>query len=340
MDNITTVGIDLAKNVFQIHGIDPDGKILLRKKLKRSEVLPFFSDLPPCLIGMEACSSAHHWGRTLRKMGHDVKLMPAVYVKPYVKRQKNDAADAEAICEAVTRPTMRFVSIKSEAQQAVLMMHRTRQLLVRQRTMMVNALRAHLAELGIISRQGIIGAKQLIALIECDGDESIPSDARTALKPLVRQLHCIQEEVDSLEKSINDWHKASKLSRRLETIPGIGPITASALAATVTDPSLFKSGRQLAAWIGLVPRQNSSGGKMHLGRITKQGDPYLRRLLVLGAHAVLRFSKNGKSASTRWAAKMLDRKPYMVCAVALANKMARIAWAIMVRGTTFEGKTV
>ena len=336
MKVVTTIGVDIAKNVFQIHGIDAEGKVLFRRKLKRCDFLTFFSNLNSCLIGMEACSSAHHWGRELTKLGHSVKLMPAIYVKPYVKRQKNDATDAEAICEAVTRPTMRFVAIKSEDQKAVLMMHRARQLLIRQRTMIVNALRAHIAELGMVSRQGIAGANQLIELVECEGDESIPVVARTALKPLVRQLRIVQQEVDHLQDAIHDWHKQSDLSKRLETIPGIGPITASALAATVTNPEVFKSGRQLAAWIGLVPRQNSSGGKIRLGRITKQGDPYLRRLLVLGAHAVLRFSRQGKPVSTRWAANLLERKPYMVCAVALANKMARIVWAIMMHGSKFE----
>lgn len=336
MKELATIGVDIAKNVFQLHGIDAEGNVILRRKVKRRDFLTFFTNLHSCLIGMEACSSAHHWGRELTELGHSVKLMPAVYVKPYVKRQKNDATDAEAICEAVTRPTMRFVEIKSEDQQAVLMMHRARQLLIRQRTMLVNALRAHIAELGMVSRQGITGANQLIALIECEEDKSIPNVARTALTPLVRQLRTIQREVDHLQDAIQDWHKQSDLSMRLETIPGIGPITASALAATVTNPEVFKSGRQLAAWIGLVPRQNSSGGKTRLGRITKQGDPYLRRLLVLGAHAVLRFRQHGKAASTRWAASLLERKPYMVCAVALANKMARVVWAIMMHGSKFE----
>ena len=303
MKVVTTIGVDIAKNVFQIHGIDAEGKVLFRRKLKRRDFLDFFSNLHCCLIGMEACSSAHHWGRELTRLGHNVKLMPAVYVKPYVKRQKNDATDAEAICEAVTRPTMRFVEIKSEDQQAVLMMHRARQLLIRQRTMIVNALRAHIAELGMVSRQGIAGANQLIELVECEDDESIPVVARTALKPLVRQLRTVQQEVDHLQDAILDWHKQSDLSKRLETIPGIGPITASALAATVTNPEVFKFGRQLAAWIGLVPRQNSSGGKIRLGRITKQGDPYLRRLLVLGAHAVLRFSRQGKPVSVMFGPK-------------------------------------
>lgn len=280
----------------------------------------------------------HHWARELGKLGHKVRLMPAVYVKPYVKRQKNDATVAEAICEAVTRPTIRFVPMKSEEQQAVIMMHRAREQLVRQRTMTVNAIRAHAAELGLVSRQGIAGMIQLVAVIECEEDESLPAAARTALLPMVRQMKAIQNEVEGLEKSIHAWHKQSDLSLRLETIPGIGPIIASALSATIIDPRIFKSGRQLAAWIGLVPRQNSSGGKIRLGRTTKQGDPYLWRLLVIGAHAVLRFARKGKAKTTQWAADLLERKPYMVAAVALANKMARIAWAVMVHGSTFNGQ--
>ncbi len=262
--------------------------------------------------------------------------MPASYVKPYVKRQKNDATDAEAICEAVTRPTMRFVPVKSEEQQSVLMLHRVRELLIRQRTMLVNALRGHLAEFGIVTRQGIAGVGMLIALVDDDDHDLIPPLSRSALLPLIGQLREVHEKVSELDRQIHAWHRSNELSRRLETIPGIGPITASAIAATVTDASLFKSGRQLAAWIGLVPRQNSSGGKDRLGRISKQGDPYLRRLLVVGAHAVLRFSGKAKVAPTRWAAELLVKKPYNVVAVALANKMARIVWALMTTGRRFE----
>lgn len=276
------------------------------RKLRRDDVVGFFKALPSCLIGIEACATGHHWARVLRALGHEVRLMPASYVKPYVKRQKNDATDAEAICEAVTRPTMRFVPVKSEDQQSVLMLHRVRELLIRQRTMLVNALRGHLAEFGIVTQQGIAGAGMLIALIE-DGD-LIPSLARSALLPLIGQLREVHEKVSEMDRQIHAWHRSNGLSRRLETIPGIGPITASALAATVTDASLFKSARQLAAWIGLVQRQNSSGGKDRLGRISKQGDPYLRRLLVVGAHAVLRFSRKAKTAPTRWAAGLLVQR--------------------------------
>lgn len=335
MEKITTVGLDIAKHVFQVHGVNDVGAVVARRKLRRDDVAGFFKALPPCLIGIEACATGHHWARILMALGHEVRLMPASYVKPYVKRQKNDATDAEAICEAVARPTMRFVPVKSEEQQSVLMLHRVRELLIRQRTMLVNALRGHLAEFGIVTRQGIAGVGTLIALVEGD-HVLIPPLARSALLSLIRQLREVHEKVSEMDRQIHAWHRSNELSRRLETIPGIGPITASAIAATVTDASLFKSGRQLAAWIGLVPRQNSSGGKDRLGRISKQGDPYLRRLLVVGAHAVLRFSRNAKVAPTRWAAELLAKKPYNVVAVALANKMARIVWALMRTGRRFE----
>lgn len=336
MEKVSTIGLDIAKHVFQVHGVDVDGSVIVRRKLRRDDVVKFFESRPTYLIGIEACATGHHWARVLGALGHEVRLMPAAYVKPYLKRQKNDATDAEAICEAVTRPTMRFVPVKSEEQQGVLMLHRVRELLVRQRTMLVNALRGHLAEFGIVTRQGIVGVGTLIALVEDDDHDLIASLAREALLPLVAQLRDIHERTAAMDRRIHAWHRSNELSRRLETIPGIGPITASAIAATVTDASLFKSGRQLAAWLGLVPRQNSSGGKERLGRITKQGDPYIRRLLVIGAHAVLRFSRTGKAPPTRWAAGLLVRKPYNVVAVALANKMARIAWAIMTTGKRFE----
>ncbi|ESY79945.1 transposase IS110 [Mesorhizobium sp. LNHC220B00] len=335
MEKVSTIGLDVAKHVFQVHGVDAQGAVVVRRKLRREDVVAFFTSLPACLIGIEACATSHHWARVLTALGHEVRLMPASYVKPYVKRQKNDASDAEAICEAVTRPTMRFVPTKSEEQQSVLMLHRVRELLIRQRTMLVNALRGHLAELGIITRQGATGLSMLVALVEDEGHDLIPPLARSALFLLVQQLREVHEKVCELDRQIHIWHRSHELSRRLETIPGIGPITASAIVATVTDASLFKSGRQLAAWLGLVPRQNSSGGKDRLGRISKQGDPYIRRLLVVGAHAVLRFRRKGKAAPTRWAAELLAKKPYNVVAVALANKMARIVWALMTTGKRF-----
>lgn len=336
MEQVSTIGLDIAKHVFQVHGVNAVGAVVVRRKLRRDDVAGFFRALPPCLIGIEACASGHHWARVLMALGHEVRLMPASYVKPYVKRQKNDATDAEAICEAVARPTMRFVPVKSEEQQSVLMLHRVRELLIRQRTMLVNALRGHLAEFGIVTRQGIVGVGMLIALVEDDGHNLIPPLARSALLSLIGQLREVHEKVGEMDRQIHAWHRSNELSRRLETIPGIGPITASAIAATVTDASLFKSGRQLAAWIGLVPRQNSSGGKDRLGRISKQGDPYLRRLLVVGAHAVLRFIRKARVPPTRWAAELLAKKPYNVVAVALANKMARIVWALMTTGRRFE----
>jgi transposase len=337
MKEVTTIGLDIAKHVFQAHGVAYNGDVVFRRKLRRNEVIEFFTGVPSCLIGIEACATAHFWARQLLDLGHQVKLIPASYVKPYVKRQKNDAADAEAICEAVTRPSMRFVPIKTEDQQSVLMLHRVRELLIRQRTMLVNALRGHLAELGIVTQLGVKGVGMLVGLVEDEDHDMIPGIARTALLPITQQLRDNGLQIDEMDKQILAWHRSNELSQRLETIPGIGPISASALAATVADASLFKSGRQLAAWLGLVPRQNSSGGKERLGKITKQGDPYIRRLLVVGAAAVLRFSRNAKSTTAIWGAGMLSRRPYTVVAVAMANKMARIAWALMAKGTKFNG---
>jgi len=336
MSKIVTIGLDIAKHVFQVHGVDFVGEIALRRKLRRSEVLSFFEGLEPCLVGMEACATSHHWARQLVALGHQVRLMPPAYVKPYVKRQKNDTADAEAICEAVTRPSMRFVPVKDEQQQAVLMLHRSRELLIRQRTMLINALRAHMAELGIVVRQGATGVDTLVTFVEDDEHDMIPPIARTALLPLVDHLRDVQRRIAKLDHTIIEWHRSSEQSRRLATVPGIGPITASALVATISDPTLFSSGRQLAAWLGLVPRQNSSGGKERLGGITKKGDPYLRRLLVIGAHAVLRFVRKSKATTMQWAARLLDRRPYKLAAVALANKLARIVWAVMVRNVEYR----
>lgn len=335
MKNIT-IGLDLAKHVFQVHGVDEDGIVIFRRRLRRSEVSAFFERLPSSLVGMEACSSAHYWAHELRTLGHEVRLMPPSYVKPYVKRGKNDAADAEAICEAVTRPTMRFVPVKSPEQQSVLMLHRTRDLLIRQRTMLANAFRAHLSEFGIVAAQGIANLAKLAAIATNNEDRRIPPLARTCLLAIIGQLADLQARIGGIDRAIHAWHRANEASRRLETIPGVGPITASAIAATITDPTLFASGRHLAAWFGLVPRQNSSGGKERLGRISKQGDPYIRRLLVVGAHAVLRYARGKKATSNPWMVGLLARRPYKVAAVALANKMARIAWAILARGETYR----
>ncbi|ANY82111.1 transposase (plasmid) [Microvirga ossetica] len=334
---ITTIGLDLAKHIFQVHAVDEMGKVAIRKRLRRSEVLPFFAGLRPCLIGMEACATSHHWARELIKLGYTVKLMPPAYVKAYVKRGKTDAADAEAICEAVTRPSMRFVPVKSAEQQSVLMLHRMRALLIRQRTMLVNALRGHLAEFGIIVAQGINRVRELIKLMTDDSaDAVLPPLARRALAPLVDQLLDLQPRIRALEAELLAWHRQSQESRRLETIPGVGFITATALAATVPDPSHFRSGREFAAWLGLTPRPNSSGGKERLGRISKMGDGYLRTLLVVGATAVIRYARTKTAADTAWINSLLARKPARLASVALANKTARIAWAVLAKGEVYR----
>jgi transposase len=332
---ITTIGLDLAKNVFQVHGIDAAEKVVVRKQLRRSQVLAFFKALPPCLVGMEACATAHYWARELTKLGHKVRLMPAKDVKAYVKRNKNDAADAEAICEAVRRPTMRFVRVKSAEQQGRLMQHRARDLLMGQRTQVINALRAHLAELGITAAQGNAGLKELLRIIASDEDERLPGDAHASLVVLAAELQAMQTLIGSLEKRMMAQHRANEASQRLETIPGIGFIGATAIEATVTDPTAFRSGRDFAAWIGLVPREDSTGGKQKLGPISKQGDRYLRRILVVGAHAVLRYAKQNPEKYP-WLTQLLARRPFKVVAVALANKMARMAWALLAHGGTYR----
>ena len=332
---VTTIGLDIAKNVFQVHGIDSNEKVVVRKQLRRSQVLAFFKTLPPCLVGMEACATAHYWARELTKLGHRVRLMPAKDVKAYVKRNKNDAADAEAICEAVRRPTMRFVQVKSAAQQSQLMLHRTRDLLMRQRTQVINALRAHMAELGIVAAQGRDGIKELLKIIASEQDARLPVDAHTSLVVLATQLQALQTMIGSIEKRIVVQHRSNEASKRLATIPGIGVIGATAIAATVPDPKVFRSGRDLAAWIGLVPREGSTGGKQKLGPISKQGDQYLRRILVVGAHAVLKRARQ-QPEKYPWLTGLLARKPFRVVAVALANKMARIAWALLAKGGTYR----
>ena len=332
---ITTIGLDIAKNVFQVHGIDATEKVVVRKQLRRSQVLAFFKALPPCLVGMEACATSHYWARELTKLGHQVRLMPAKDVKAYVKRNKNDAADAEAICEAVRRPTMRFVQVKSSEQQGQLMLHRTRDLLMRQRTQVINALRAHMAELGVVSAQGREGLKELLKIIASEEDARLPIDAHTSLVVLAAELQAMQTLIGSVEKRIMAQHRSSEASQRLESIPGIGVVGATAIAATVTDPKVFRSGRDFAAWIGIVPRQDSTGGKQKLGPISKQGDRYLRRILVVGAHAVLKRARQ-QPEKYPWLTQLLARKPFRVVAVALANKMARIAWALLARGGLYR----
>lgn len=287
-------------------------------------------------MGMEVCATAHHWARQLIELGHEVKLMPPRYVKPYVKRNKNDAADAEAICEAVTRPTMRFVSVKGAEQQSVLMLHRTRELLVRQRTMIINAIRAHMAEFGVVAPVGVPQIRKLLTVIADTEDGRLPDIARRCLDGLAQQFFSLQNEISTLEGRIHAWHRSNEASLRLETIPGIGPITASALVASIADPEVFKNGRELAAWIGLVPKQNSSGGKDRLGGISKQGDQYLRWLLVAGAMSVIRQAKRPEATKTVWLSTMMATKPAKVTAVAQANKTARIAWALLHNGGTYQ----
>jgi len=334
----TTVGIDLAKSVFVAHGVDQRGKVALRKSLKRDQVLPFFANLPPCLIGMEACGSAHYWARKLQELGHTVKLMAPQFVKPYVKTNKNDAADAEAICEAVARPNMRFVPIKNAEQQAVLSVHRARQGFVKARTAQANQIRGLLAEFGIVIPQGIRHiAKQLPDIIE-DADNGLPGVFRDLIDRLGTQLKDLDQQVDELDAQIQAWHRASEASRRLAEIPGIGPITASALVATVGDATNFENGRQMAAWLGLVPKQHSSGGKQTLLGISKRGDSYVRTLLIHGARAVIRVADRKANHPDSWLGKLLGRRNKNIAAVALANKNARIVWAILTQDRRYDAE--
>ena len=296
---ITTVGLDLAKHWFQVHGVDASGKIVVKRRLRRAEVIGFFKALEPCLVGMEACGTAHHWARELIALGHEVRLMPPTYVKAYVKRNKNDATDAAAICEAVTRPSMRFVPVKNVDQQAVLMLHRGRALLVRQRTMLVNALRAHMAEFGFIAAKGLGHVEELIAAIE-DDETPIPDLALSILRVIVAQLNDTDARVRQFEADLAKWHRENKTSKLLATIPGVGVMGASAIAATVTDPGMFSSGRDFSAWLGMTPRQNSSGGKEQLGGVSKRGDKYIRRLLLAGAIAVIRTREPARRRKGEW----------------------------------------
>lgn len=335
MIEVTTIGIDIAKSVFQLHGVNAVGEVIIAKRLTRGKVLAFFKKLPPCLVGIEACPTSHHWARELTKLGHDVRLMPANYVKAYVKRSKNDANDAAAICEAVTRPSMRFVAIKTKEQQAALMLHRSRQLLIGQRTMLSNAMRGHLAELGIVAPIGRKGLATLIQAIGDTQDTRIPVEARRCLAGLARQYMSVQDEISALEKHIHAWHRSNEMSRRLQEIPGIGPIVATALVASIPDAKTFSSGRNMAAWIGLVPKQHSTGGKPRLGGVSKQGNRYLRWLLVTGAMAVIRYAKQHGFKKRPWLARLMERKPTRVAAVALANKMARMVWVVMARGERY-----
>ena len=336
MEQISTIGLDIAKNVFQVHGIDCKDEVVVRRQFKRRQVLPYFSKLSPCLVGMEACATSHYWARELVKLGHDVKLMPPRYVKPYVKRNKNDAADAEAICEAVTRPTMRFVPIKSPEQQSVLMLHKTRHLFVCQRTSLINAIRAHLAEFGIVAGVGRNGVEKLLQVIGKGEDERIPPLARTCLIALAAQLELVKRQILEADRQVRAWHRNNETSKRLEAIPGVGPLIASALVASVPDPGVFRSGRDLSAWIGLVPKQNSTGGKERLGNISKAGNRYLRKLLVVGALSVIKRAKQLGYTRHPWLVRLMERRSTKIAAVALANKIARIAWAMMARNEKYK----
>lgn len=333
---ITTVGIDLAKNVMQVHGVDERRKTTLRKQLRRNQLTAFFSNLAPCLIGIEACGSAHYWARKLESYGHTVKLMAPQFVKPYVKTNKNDAADAEAICEAVGRPNMRFVPIKNAEQQAVLSLHRARQGFVKARTAQANQIRGLLSEYGIIIPQGIGHiAKRLPEIIE-DGENGIPGVFRQLLQRLGDHLKELDRQVGELEVQIQTWHRESDASRKLAQIPGIGPITASALVASIGDAKSFENGRQLAAWLGLVPKQHSTGGKQMLLGISKRGDTYLRTLLIHGARAVIRVAEYKPSYAKSWLAQLMGRRNKNVAAVALANKNARTVWALLAHDRNYE----
>lgn len=337
MDKIITIGLDIAKNVFQVHGVDATGAVVVRRQLRRSEVLGFFGKVAPCLVGLEACATAHYWARRIAALGHEVRLLPPVRVKPYVKLgKKNDAADAAAIAEAVTRPHMRFVAVKTADQQAALTLHRARDLLVGQRTMLICAIRAHLAEFGIVAAQGKGPFAKLLAQLRSEEGCGLPAAALATLRLLAEQIDDGNARIDVLEREIVARHKADEVGRNLATIPGIGPIIASALAAAVPNAAMFKSGRQFAAWLGLVPRQNSSGGKERLGGITKAGDRYLRRLLVIGATGLIRYKRNNVPGGLAWVTKLLGKKPVRLVTVALANKMARIAWAVMTSGKVYR----
>jgi transposase len=336
MDQPGVIGFDIAKSFFQVHGVDDTGSAIVRRKLRRAQIEEYFSQLKPTLVGLEACGSSHHWARILTRLGHSVKIVPARFVKPFLKSNKSDANDAEAICDAVQRPNMRFVPIKSELQQAVLMVHRTRDLLTRQRTMMSNALRGHFAEFGIVAPAGPAGIAQLLKLLQNAEVSEIPNIAQDALRLLAGQIRSLSASIKRCESKIMQWHRKSRESQRLATIPGVGPLTATALVATIGDARQFQSGRQLAAWIGLVPKQLSSGGKPRLGGISKRGNSYLRTLLFLGARASMRFGDRSKARCVQWAMALSERKPFRVAAIALAAKMARIAWALLRRDQDFR----
>jgi transposase len=336
MQSISTIGLDIAKSVFQVHGVDPAGQVVLRRQLRRRQVLSFFQKLSPCLVGIEACASSHHWSRELQALGHTVRLMPPAYVKPYVKRQKNDATDAEAICEAVTRPNMRFVPTKTVEQQSCLMLHRARHLFIRQQTAVINSIRAYLAEFGIVAPVGRRGVEHLLEVVANPAERRLPEVARTCLAVLGSQLWALKAQILEFDRRIIAWHRSNATSKRLDAIPGVGPALATALVASIADARAFRSGRDFSAWVGLVPKQNSSGGKDKLGSISKQGDRYLRCLFTAGALAVIRYAKIHGTQHRPWLTGLLARRPTKVAAIALANKLARMAWAMMARNERYR----
>jgi transposase len=335
VEDIVTVGLDLAKHVFQLHGADRNGAVLLRKKLRRDQLLAFFAELPRCVVAMEACGGAHHWGREISRLGHEVKLIAPAYVKPFVKRQKNDMADAEAICEAAQRPTMRFVPVKSELAQASALVFRTRDLLVRQRTQLINALRGHMTEFGMVVAQGPFHVGRLIAIVE-DPVSNLREPARIVLGVIIAELRALNDRVSVLDAEIMRRAKEDPVARRLMTIPGIGAITATALVALAPSAATFRRGRDFAAWLGLTPVQHSSGGKERLGRTSRMGERTLRRLLIIGASAVASWASRKGPVPGSWLASMMARKPPMLVRVALANKMARIVWALLAHGGVYR----
>ncbi|MGI2036071.1 IS110 family transposase [Rhizobium panacihumi] len=329
--HVSVVGLDIAKSVFQVHGADAAGKAVIRRRLKREEVEAFFRKLPPALVALEPCPGSHFWVRLLRDIGHDVRLLPAQYVRPYVKTNKSDAADAEAICEAVTRPTMRFVPVKEEMQQEVLVLHRVREMLIRQRTQLINSIRGHLAEFGIIAPNRAHNIGLLTKLIEDEEFDELPAVARHALRYLVEQLREAKTKLFRIDQDLMRIVKGSDACRRLMTIPGVGVVAATALVSSMREPSDFKSGRHFTAWLGLVPRQHSTGGKENLGGISKRGDGYLRRLLIHGSRSIMRW----RSHSWVWLSKLRERRPANVAAIAIANKTARVVWALLMFGGAY-----